>query len=370
MKDNKRNRWRNLLVRCALGAFVLASTVLIGCANPGDAEETQKPIDSTMDSVLNTEPNDSTDDLVGDVTQGDDASTDVDGDVQNPETDDQEGNVEPGTDETQSGTEGEGTTGSEPATDVPSTDVPVTDVPTTDTVDYPKLAYDKAGWGLVYGKDGAQARGNEKASTLAAYNAYFVGSDKEKVIYLTFDCGYENGNTDMILDALAEHDVKATFFITGHFVKTEQELVKRMVDEGHAVANHTNNHPDITKFTTKEELAEELDWVANKFKEVTGKELNMYFRPPEGKCYEEALKWSKEMGYATILWSVAHIDWYTDNQPEPEKALETVISRTHPGAIVLLHNTSSTNAAILSDLIAKWKEMGYTIEPLSYLVGY
>lgn len=237
------------------------------------------------------------------------------------------------------------------------------------TTEYPALKADGYGWGLSYRGGGLQPWGNEAAKTLKPYDAYFVGSASENTLYLTFDCGYENGNTDAILNALKNHEVKATFFVTGHFLQTEKELVQRMVDDGHAVGNHTYNHPDITKLD-EATFKEELDSIKRLFKEVTGGELSMYFRPPEGKCYTPTLKWSQEMGYATILWSMAHVDWYTDKQPKPEDAIATLTDRTHPGAIVLLHNTSQTNGEILDELITKWKEAGYTIKPLSELVGW
>lgn len=241
----------------------------------------------------------------------------------------------------------------------------VTPVPTPTAI-----PYDGAGWGLVYQGTGVQPRGNVSPKILAEYDAYYVGSAEDKVIYLTFDCGYENGNTDPILNALKEHDVKATFFVTGNFLEKEEELLKRMVAEGHAVASHSYTHPNVTELSDIQELRKELDMVKDKFYEVTGTELAMYFRPPEGICYSPALSLSQEMGYATILWSLAHVDWNTANQPKAEDALNTLKNRIHPGAIVLLHNTSQTNGEILYDLIAAWEEMGYTIKPLSDLVGW
>ena len=243
-----------------------------------------------------------------------------------------------------------------------------TATPTPDTGEYPALKNDGHGWGLSYRGGGLQPWGNEAAKTLKAYDAYYVGSASGNTVYLTFDCGYENGNTAAILDALKNHDVKATFFVTGHFLETETELVQRMVNEGHAVANHTYNHPDITKLD-EATFREELDSIQRKFEELTGSKLSMYFRPPEGKCYTQTLKWSKQMGYATILWSVAHVDWYTDNQPDPDESIQRLTDRIHSGAIVLLHNTSQTNATILDALITTWEDMGYTIQPLSHLVG-
>ncbi len=261
----------------------------------------------------------------------------------------------------------EPTTPPEPSATEEPTETPAPYDPVADG--YPALKADGRGWGLAYRETGLQPWGNETPKNLAAYNAYYVGDANENVIYLTFDCGYENGNTDAILTALKNHDVKATFFVTGHFLETEAELTKRMVEEGHTVGNHTYNHPDITKLD-EAAFKEELNSIKKKFNEVTGAEISMYFRPPEGKCYSQTLKWSKDMGYATILWSLAHVDWYTDNQPGPEDAIAILTKRIHPGALVLLHNTSQTNGEILDQLITKWEEMGYTIKPLSDLVGW
>ena len=234
---------------------------------------------------------------------------------------------------------------------------------------YPELKADGRSWGLSYRESGLQPWGNETPKSLAAYNAYYVGDAGENTIYLTFDCGYENGNTDAILKALENHGVKGTFFVTGAFLEDHADLVNRMIDEGHAVGNHSYNHPNITTLD-EATFREELDSVKKKFQEVTnGAEFSMYFRPPEGRCYSQTLKWSKDMGYATVLWSLAHVDWYTDNQPDPQEAIEKLTARIHPGAIVLLHNTSQTNGEIIDELITKWEEMGYTIKPLSNLTG-
>ncbi len=234
--------------------------------------------------------------------------------------------------------------------------------------DLPALKADGLGWGLFHFGSGIQPRGNEQVDVLEKYQAYYMGNPEDKVLYLTFDCGYENGNTDAILTALKAHDVKATFFVTGHFVETEAELLKRMVENGHTVGNHSYNHPDITQLD-EETFRTELDSVRDKFKEVTGAELSMYFRPPQGICYSQALKWSVEMGYATIFWSTAYKDWDTEAQPTHEEAMQTITGRTHPGAVVLLHNTSKTNGEILDELLTKWEEMGYVVKPLSELVG-
>ena len=224
-------------------------------------------------------------------------------------------------------------------------------------------------WGLSFGESGTQPTGNAAAEDLAWYDAYYVGGDDEKVIYLTFDCGYENGNTEPILDALKKHDVKATFFVVGHFLETAPDMAKRMVAEGHAVGNHTYHHPDMSAISDREAFQSEMDDVANLFHEITGTELSMYYRPPQGKCNEQNLKMAQELGYDTIFWSLAYVDWNQDDQPSHEEAFEKLTTRVHPGAIVLLHNTSQTNGEILDELLTRWEEMGYSFKPLSELTG-
>ncbi len=230
------------------------------------------------------------------------------------------------------------------------------------------LPSDGEGWGLSFGEAGTQPVGNASVEILAQYDAYFIGDAEEKAIYLTFDCGYENGNTEPILDALKKHDVSATFFVVGHFLETAPELVKRMVEDGHTVGSHTYNHPDVTKIPDKQSFQEEMDAVRAKFKEVTDEELSMYYRPPEGKCSSKNMKAAQEMGYSTFFWSLAHVDWDTENQPKPEAAIEKLTARIHPGAIVLLHNTSRTNGEILDELLTRWGDMGYEVRPLAELI--
>lgn len=220
-------------------------------------------------------------------------------------------------------------------------------------------------WGLGFGAEGAQPTGNATPAQLKEYNTYFVGNDGEKVIYLTFDCGYENGNTEAILDALKKHNVPATFFVVGHYLESAPDLVKRMVEEGHTVGNHTYHHPDMSAISDKEKFRKEMEDVSAKFKEVTGQEMAMYYRPPQGKYNTENLQMAKDMGYSTFFWSLAYVDWNVDNQPSHEEAFKKLTARVHPGAIVLLHNTSKTNGEILDELLTKWEEMGYTFGVLA-----
>ncbi len=224
-------------------------------------------------------------------------------------------------------------------------------------------------WGLGFGGQGQKPTGNASAQELKGYNAYFCGEGEEKVIYLTFDCGYENGNTEPILDALKKHNAPATFFVVGHFLESAPDIVRgRMVADGHTVGNHTYHHPDMSKISDKKSFQKEMEDVAALFKEVTGEELAMYYRPPQGKYSTENLKMAKELGYSTFFWSLAYVDWSQEDQPTHEEAFEKLMGRIHPGAVVLLHSTSKTNGEIMDELLTKWEEMGYSFKPLSDLV--
>ena len=223
-------------------------------------------------------------------------------------------------------------------------------------------------WGLGFGAEGTQPTGNVSAEKLAEYNAYYVGDSAEKVIYLTFDCGYENGNTEPILDALKKHNVQATFFVVGHFLETAPDLVKRMAEEGHTVGNHTYSHPDMSKISDMTSFQKEIEDVEKLYYKITGESMVKYYRPPQGKYSTANLEMAKELGYNTFFWSLAYVDWYQDKQPTHEEAFEKLLGRIHPGAIVLLHSTSQTNGEILDELLTKWEEMGYVVRPLSELV--
>ncbi len=238
----------------------------------------------------------------------------------------------------------------------------------TGTVDTMNQVEQAENWGLGFGAEGTQPTGTVTAEELKQYDAYYVGDSTEKVIYLTFDCGYENGNTEPILDALKKHNVSATFFVVGHFLETAPDIAKRMVAEGHTVGNHTYHHPDMSSIADITSFQKEVDDVANLFKEITGTEMVRYYRPPQGKYSKENLKMAKELGYQTFFWSLAYVDWNVDDQPTKEAALEKLIGRIHPGAIVLLHSTSKTNGEILDELLTKWEDMGYEFRPLSDLI--
>ena len=230
------------------------------------------------------------------------------------------------------------------------------------------LQPEAANWGLSFQEEGQRPVGNATVAELQPYHAYYAQDTNEKIIYLTFDCGYENGNTPAILDALKKHQVSATFFTVGTFLEAEPDLVKRMVAEGHTLGNHTWHHPDMSAISTIDAFSEELSSTADAYRQITGEEMPHYYRPPQGKYSTENLQMAKDLGYSTFFWSLAYVDWYQDNQPSKEEAFAKLLGRIHPGAIVLLHNTSSTNAAILDELLTRWEAMGYHFGTLQELI--
>ena len=222
-------------------------------------------------------------------------------------------------------------------------------------------------WGLHFREEGSPPMASAGADQLKQYDAAYIGDPTQKVIYLTFDAGYENGCTEQILDTLKQHDIKAAFFLTGHYVEKNADLVRRMVKEGHIVGNHTMHHPDMSKLTDKNAFQKELADLENAYKEVTGEEMAKYYRPPQGIYSQENLALAKELGYKTVFWSLAYADWNNDAQPTKEQAFSKLIPRIHNGAVVLLHSTSKTNAEILDAVLTQWKEMGYTFQSLDGL---
>ena len=223
-----------------------------------------------------------------------------------------------------------------------------------------------SGWYCKHMNDGERPPIPSEMSYIEDYGGYYIGED-EKVIYLTFDAGYENGNVEKILDTLKAENVPAAFFILDHLAIDNTDLVKRMFDEGHLVCNHTAKHRDMTKMTSLDDFKAELEAMETVCEEKTGHSLAKYFRPPEGKISEQSLKWANELGYKTIMWSYAYADWDNGNQPSPESAIEKVIAGTHNGEVILLHPTSSANAEILPELIRRWREMGYRFGTLDEL---
>ena len=244
----------------------------------------------------------------------------------------------------------------------------MTSIPRTISCALPDLTLSSEGnWGLSFQEEGKRPVGNATIEELAQYNAFFAEDTEEKKIYLTFDAGFENGNTPAILDALKKHQAPATFFVVGNFISENKDLIKRMETEGHIVGNHTMTHPDMSKISTKESFQKELSDVEKIYREITGKEMTKFYRPPQGIYSTQNLSMARELGYHTFFWSLAYVDWYQDNQPTKEQAFDKLLTRIHPGAIVLLHSTSSTNAQILDELLAKWEEMGYQFGQLDEL---
>ena len=155
--------------------------------------------------------------------------------------------------------------------------------------------------------------------------------------------------------------------MVGNYIQTSPDLIKRMVEEGHIVGNHTFHHPDMSKIAEMTSFQKEIQDLENLYKETTGQDLPKYYRPPQGKYSEQNLKQANELGYKTVFWSLAYVDWYTDKQPTHEQAFEKLVPRIHPGAVVLLHSTSKTNAEILDELLTKWEQQGYTFGTLDEL---
>ena len=207
----------------------------------------------------------------------------------------------------------------------------------------------------------------ETRDIISKYPVYYLGDTGKKILYLTFDEGYENGYTEKILDVLKKHKVSAAFFVVEPYIKSNPEIIKRMEAEGHLVCNHSAHHPSMASVLDKEKFKLELQQVEEAYKEVTGKDMLKYFRPPMGKYSDLSLKYTSELGYKTIFWSFAYRDWIPEEQPTHDYAMEKIISKTHNGAIILLHAVSKTNAEILDQLISKWKEEGYVIKSLEEL---
>ena len=224
-----------------------------------------------------------------------------------------------------------------------------------------------ASWGLSFRTEGTAPIGPASAAQLQKYDAAYLGDTSQKVLYLTFDAGYENGCTAKILDVLKKHNAPAAFFLVGHYIEKNPDLVRRMVAEGHTVGNHTMHHPDMSKIAEKSAFQKELQDLESLYEQVVGSPMPKYYRPPQGNYSESNLAQAKELGYKTVFWSLAYVDWVSDRQPTAEYAFSKLLPRTHDGAVVLLHSTSSTNAAILDELLTKWESLGYRFAPIGEL---
>ena len=238
------------------------------------------------------------------------------------------------------------------------------DVP-ADNSKYYNLNSKNIGWGFKKEKGAAPYIDDKTKDMFSRYKTFYIGNQTEKVLYLTFDEGYENGYTGIILDCLKEKQVPAAFFITMPYLKNETELVDRMVNEGHIVGNHSVNHPNLAKISL-EKVNLELKGLDDLFYEKYGIHMS-YLRPPEGEYSEKLLAYTGDVGYKTILWSFAYRDWDIKNQKGAEYAFNQVTPYLHNGAILLLHAVSSDNAAALPRIIDYAREQGYEFRSLDEL---
>ncbi len=225
------------------------------------------------------------------------------------------------------------------------------------------LSNTKIGWGIKRNDNHEQPDvGAKNKELISKYNGMALGNAKDKFIYLTFDMGYEAGYTESILDSLKDEGVKATFFITAHYLNTASDLVNRMINEGHIVGNHTVNHksmPDLSDEEMKQEIMNLNQYLYEKF----GYEMK-YLRPPKGEFSERSLKITDSLGFKTVMWSFAYVDWNEDSQPLGSEAIEKITSNLHNGEIMLLHATSKTNSEIMRQMIQETRNQGYEFKNL------
>ena len=224
-------------------------------------------------------------------------------------------------------------------------------------VSYDNYSNEKKAWWFKRNKE-HQPSGADDSIDLKQYDAYYLGDTSQKVIYLTFDCGYENGYTESMLDTLNKYNIKACFFVTKTYIRDNPELVKRMKEEGHQVGNHTVTHKSQPTLNI-EEIEKELGDCSNYMKEITGYDMDPFFRPPMGEYSERTLKVSQDMGYTTVLWSIAYLDYDVNNQPGSNYVEEHFRTYYHNGAIPLIHNVSSANCKALEEVILLLEKEGY-----------
>lgn len=230
-------------------------------------------------------------------------------------------------------------------------------------------AHQPTNWFFKKTNDHSQPVCDSRFSFMEKYPAYYVdrrSNEADKIIYITFDAGYENGNIERILDTMREKEVVSSFFILQNLVYKNKDLLERMANEGHLICNHTAHHKNMAQ-VTKDAFEAELKEMEDVYRQGTGRELSKFYRPPEGSFTEENLKWAEELGYTTVLWSFAYADWDNKCQPNPQKSIKKILDATHPGEIILLHPTSDTNATIIGDLIDSWRAEGYRFETLDHL---
>lgn len=243
------------------------------------------------------------------------------------------------------------------------TDPGESEITEENTSEIDSLPNDNNGWGFVKKKDSFPEFTKGQRDMMAKYNCIYAGNQSEKVLYLTFDEGYENGFTGQILDTLKEKGVPAAFFITGPYLEKNGDLIQRMVDEGHIVGNHSVNHPNMPSRGTKAAMQEEILNLDRRFFELYGQHMT-YFRPPEGAYSERSLAATNDLGYKTVLWSFAYKDWETDNQKGADYAFESVMPYLHNGCVILLHAVSKDNTEALGRIIDSAREAGYTFKSL------
>jgi len=227
-------------------------------------------------------------------------------------------------------------------------------------------------WYIVKNKENKQPTTDSRFDFIENYNGVYINKNysaesRDKVIYLTFDAGYSNENLERILDILKEENVTAAFFILSNVIIKSPNIVKRMTEDGHFVCNHTSKHLDISKAKDKNEIKTQIDKLEALYAELTGQNMQKYFRPPEGRFNEESLKYISELGYKTVFWSFAYEDWNNEKQPSSESAKKKIFENLHNGEIMLLHPTSKTNADILKDVIIELKSLGYRFGTLDEL---
>ena len=225
------------------------------------------------------------------------------------------------------------------------------------------LSNQKIGWGIKRNDNHEQPDvGSNNKKVLEENKGICLGNKEKKNIYLTFDEGYEAGYTPQLLSTLKENQVKATFFITAHFVNTQPDLVQQMIDEGHIIGNHTVNHKSMPELTEEKIKTEVMD-----LHQVINEKFNYemkYIRPPKGEFSENTLQVTNRLGYTTVMWSFAYEDWNEDKQPDETSAKKKVLDNLHNGEIMLLHGNSKTNTNILDAVIKEAKNMGYEFKSL------
>ena len=231
---------------------------------------------------------------------------------------------------------------------------------------YYDYANNKLAW-WIKRDDNHQGSGCDDTVDISEYGAYYLDeSTEEKVMYLTFDCGYENGYTEQILDVLKEENVPACFFVTKTYIRDNPDLTKRMKEEGHQVGNHTITHPSMPEISY-EEIINEVNGCAEYMKEATGYPMDPYLRPPMGEYSERTLAITCDLGFKTIFWSMAYMDFDVNNQPGADYVINHFEKYHHSGAIILMHNVSSSNAEALKTVICNLKAEGYRFASLNEL---